>query len=154
MSEENATLNLTAEPDEIEALFVQTAGNMTYEDGYLTLYDLAPTTLLFSDWPDRVTGHLPSEEFLDSWGEGDDRFASNPPNAVLSVFGEDEVHDVVVVLRGPALGGDEMRYSGSILEGEMPASGGANALYRRHRPAHHAGLRHRGRRRTARAMGY
>ena len=42
MSEEDATLNLAAEPHETEALFVQTAGNMTYEDGYLTLRGLAP----------------------------------------------------------------------------------------------------------------
>lgn len=78
---------------------MQTAGNVTYENGCLTLYGLTPTTLMFSDRPDRVTGHLPSEEFLASWGEGDDIFASNPPNATLSIFTEDEVHDVVVVLQ-------------------------------------------------------
>ncbi len=33
---------------------------MPYENGYLTLYGLTPTTLMLSDRPDRVTGHLPS----------------------------------------------------------------------------------------------
>jgi hypothetical protein len=167
MSEENAPVNLHADPHEIEALFVQTAGNMTYEDGYLTLYGLAPTTLMFSDRPDRVTGHLPTEEFVDSWGEGDDSFADNPPNAVLSIFTEDEVHDVVVVLQEPAVEGDEMRYAIDILDGEMPASGGANALFidvigRPMTPVSVAGARRRGRRRgrrrarrrTAAAMAY
>ncbi len=64
-----------------------------------------PRTLVFSNRPDRVTGHLPSEVFLASWEEGHDSFASNPPNAVLSIFTEDEVHDVVVVLQDPVLEG-------------------------------------------------
>lgn len=152
MSEENTIVNLHAEPHEIEALFVQTAGNMTYENGYLTLYGLTPTTLMFSDRPDRVTGHLPSEEFLASWGEGDDSFASNPPNAALSIFTEDEVHDVVVVLQEPELEGDELRYRVDILDGEMPASGGPNALFidvvgRPMTPVSVAGAHRRGRRR-------
>ena len=86
---------------EIEALFVQTAGGMAYHDGKLTLHDLAPTTLFFSDRPDRVTGHISSEEFVDSWDKGPDSFASNPPNAVLSVFHPDGVSDVVVEITEP-----------------------------------------------------
>jgi hypothetical protein len=45
-----------AEADEIEALFVQTAHAVACHDGKLTLRGLAPTTLMFSDRPDRVTG--------------------------------------------------------------------------------------------------
>ena len=98
------------EDQEIEALFVQTAGGMTFADGVLTLSGMAPTTLLFSDRPDRVTGHLTAQDFFDSWAVGDDSFADNPPNAVLSIFTEAEIVDVVVVLQNPTLDGDQMTY--------------------------------------------
>ncbi|MDH3674858.1 MAG: hypothetical protein OES12_05125 [Anaerolineae bacterium] len=128
---------------------------MAYDNGRLTLTGLAPTTLMFSDRPARVTGHVPSEEFLDSWGEGEDSFADDPPNAVLSIFSDDEVHDVVVVLRDPALAGDQMSYSVDILDGEMPAGGGANSLFidvigRPMSPVSVAGVHRRGRRRARR----
>jgi hypothetical protein len=115
--------------DEIEALFVQTAHNMSYDDGRLSLHTLAPTTLFFSDRPDRVTGHISSEEFVDSWDQGDDSFSSNPPNAVLSIFHPDMVSDVVVELMDPVLEGHQLSYSVVILDGEMPAEGGPTALF-------------------------
>lgn len=146
---------------EIEALFVQSARDMTYGGDVLTMRGVAPTTLVFSDRPYRMTGHLPSEEFLDSWGEGDNSFAKVPPNAVLSIFSEDEVHDVVVVLSDPTLDGDQWSYNVDILDGEMPASGGASALFidtigRPLTPVSVAGVhrrtRRRGRRRARRRM--
>jgi hypothetical protein len=118
---------------------------------------------MFSDRPDRVTGHVPSEEFLDSWGDGEDSFADDPPNAVLSIFQEDEVHDIVVVLSEPELDGDRMSYSVAILDGEMPTSGGPSSLFidvigRPMTPVSVAGVhrrgRRRGRRRTRRRMVY
>lgn len=115
--------------DEIEALFVQTAGSMAYHNGKLTLHKLAPTTLFFSDRPDRVTGHLSSEEFVSSWNKGKDSFAETPPNAVLSIFHTDGVSDVVVELLEPELSDDQLTYTVIILDGEMPASGGPNSLF-------------------------
>ena len=108
---------------------MQNAAGMSFQDRQLRLNGIGPTTLMFSDSPDRVTGHVPTEEFLDSWGDGDDSFADDPPNAVLSVFTEEEVHGVVVVLSEPALNGDQWSYSVEILDGEMPASGGPRSLF-------------------------
>ena len=155
MSDEDKAMEQTAQADEIEALFVQSAGGMAYHDGRLTLNGVAPTTLMFSDRPQRVTGHVPTEEFLDSWGDGDDSFADDPPNAVLSTFSEDEVNDVVVVLQDPALDGDRFSYQVEILDGEMPASGGASSLFidvvgRPMTPMSVAGVHRRGRRRGRR----
>lgn len=115
--------------DEIEALYVQTAHAMSYEDDMLTLHTLAPTTLFFSDRPDRVTGHISSHEFVESWDQGEDSFASNPPNAVLSIFHPDMVSDVVVELTEPVLEGHNLTYKVVILDGEMPAEGGPNSLF-------------------------
>ncbi|MBE2221578.1 MAG: hypothetical protein IAF02_08570 [Anaerolineae bacterium] len=141
--------------DEFEALFAQSAAAMVYADGCLTLSGIAPTTLFFSDRPDRITGHIPTEEFLDSWGEGDDSFASDPPNAVLSIFSDEEVCDIVVVLNDPVLDGDQLSYQVEILDGEMPAAGGASSLFidmigRPLTPVSVCGVRRRGRRRQRR----
>jgi hypothetical protein len=65
MSEDNKARDQKASSDEFEALYAQTAAGMAYEDGQLTLNGIAPTTLYFSDRPQRITGHVPTEEFLD-----------------------------------------------------------------------------------------
>ena len=145
------------EDQEIEALFVQTAHGMSFADGVLTLSGMAPTTLLFSDRPDRVTGHLTAQDFFDSWTVGDDSFAENPPNAVLSIFTETEIIDVVVVLQDPTLDGNQMTYTIDILDGDIPASGGANSLFidrigRPLSPMSVAGVHRRRRRRGRRRM--
>jgi len=143
------------EADEIEALFVQTAHSMAYDDGSLTLSGLAPTTLMFSDRPDRVTAHVKSREFVDSWTEGSDSFQSNPPNAVLSIFRTDEVRDVVLVLMDPKLKDHELTYQVEILDGEMPDNGGECSLFidvigRPMSPMSLAGMNRRDRRRGRR----
>jgi hypothetical protein len=114
---------------EIEALFVQNSQGMSYHNGKLTLKGLALTTLFFSDRPDRVTGHITSQEFVRSWDKGDDSFASNPPNAALSIFHADGVTDVVVELTQPHLAGDDLTYTVEILDGDMPAQGGPSSLF-------------------------
>lgn len=161
MSEEDtaddAAMENISRADEIEALYVQTAASVDYKDGRLSLKGIAPTTLLFSDRPDRVTAHVPTDEFLASWGEGRNSFADDPPNAVLSTFAEDHINDVVVVLQAPALDGDQMSYEVEILDGEMPASGGPSSLFidvigRPLSPVSIAGVRRRGRRRGRRRM--
>jgi hypothetical protein len=118
-----------AQPHEIEALFVQTAGGVAYHNGKLTLKKLSPTTLMFSDRPDRVTGHLTAEDFINSWDKGDDSFAKTPPNAVLSIFHKDGISDVVVELTEPVLAEDNLTYTVEILDGDMPASGGPSSLF-------------------------
>ncbi len=155
MTEKQDHMQSIVEADEIEALFVQTAHGMSYDDGKLTLKTLAPTTLFFSDRPDRVTGHISSQEFVDSWDKGPDSFASNPPNAVLSIFHTDQVADVVVELMDPVYMDGELTYTVTILDGEMPAVGGANALFidiigRPMSPVSVAGAHRRDRRRDRR----
>jgi hypothetical protein len=157
MPEDNKSQDQSPQSDEFEALYAQSATGMAYENGQLTLNGISPTTLYFSDRPQRITGHIPTEEFFDSWGEGDDSFADDPPNAVLSIFTEEEIHDVVVVLSDPTLDGNRVSYSVDILDGEMPAVGGASSLFidmigRPLTPVSVAGVRRRGRRRGRRRM--
>jgi len=86
-------------------------------------------TLYFSDRPERITGWLTTREQTEGWGVGPDNFAENPPNAAFSILQGDSVQELVVVLRNPRLAAGDLTYDVRILEGDMPAAGGENALF-------------------------
>ena len=77
-------------PD-IEEMFVQLASGVTSTPDKLTLMGVNPSTLYFSDRPERVVGHLTLEQFVDDWGLGPNSFESDPPNAVLTLPGQTAV---------------------------------------------------------------
>ena len=146
-----------ADPEEVEYMFAQTASGLDIDDGRVTLKGVSATTLFFSDRPERLTGHIPTEEFFASWDVGDDNFAENPPNALLSIFEDDTVNDVVVVLREPVLSGGDMSYAVEVTDGELTPSTGPASLFidmigRPLSPVSVAGVRRRGRRRGGRRM--
>jgi hypothetical protein len=111
-------------------LFVQTAGSSTYKDGVLTMRNVAPMTVFFTDRPRRVTGHLRNGGFLKGWSEGQNSFKNDPPNATLSVFGGGErPTQAVVVLTNPRVDGNAIAYEARVLEGDLPAQGGESTLF-------------------------
>lgn len=119
-----------ADPDDVEYLFAQTSTGISVgPEGTITLTGVSSTTLFFSDRPYRVTGHLPTGEFVSSWGAGDDSFAEDPPNAVLSLFEDEVVNDVVVVLSNPVLSGSDLSYAVEVTEGELAATTGPTSLF-------------------------
>ena len=70
--------------EDIEALFAQTAREMTHDGDKVTFHGFSPATLFFSDRPQRVVGHLTTQQFVEEWGKGENSFAEDPPNAVIS----------------------------------------------------------------------
>lgn len=122
----------TATGESVQYLFVQTASNITVDDNKLTLHGINPVTLFFSDRPERITGHGATNEWVELWSKGKDSFASNPPNAVLSILdgtNVDAIDDVVLVLSEPILSGNELSYTVKVLDGQLPESGGASSLF-------------------------
>ena len=149
-----STEEQSTEEQIVEEMFVQVARGSQSADGVLTLTGISPATLYFSDRPERVVGHMTTGQFLEGWTEGENSFASDPPNAVLSYVdpGSDRPDDCVVVLRDPQADGDSLRYSIDVLEGSVPASSGACTLFidplgRPLSPVSVAGMRRRERRR-------
>jgi hypothetical protein len=143
--------------EDMEALFVQTAASMTSDRGSITLHGLSPSTLYFADRPQRDVGHMTSRQFVANWAEGDNSFARNPPNAVLSFAepGDRLPEDAVVVIRDPQLDGDALTYSVKLLDGSVPAATGPCALFidpfgRPLSPVSAAGMHRRARRRRMR----
>ncbi len=143
--------------DEFEALFVQSAQGVTTADGALTLHGLAPSTLMFSDRPERIVGHLTSGQFVEGWGHGENSFLDDPPNAVLSFLDDDDEspEDVVVTLTNPLLDGEDLTYTVDVLDGQLPSTTGPCSLFidpigRPLSPVSVMGVRRRGRRRARR----
>jgi len=71
-------------------LFVQKSASVSSDGNSLTLIDVDPQTLNFSDCPDDLAGFLSFEELVDFVSVGPDSFSDDPPNATLVVFGGDQ----------------------------------------------------------------
>lgn len=144
-------------PALLEEMFVHTARSVTSDRETLTLHGLAPSTLWFSDRPERVVGHMTTAQFVEMWSHGPNSFLEDPPNAVLSWLpdGDEAPEDAVVVLRDPVAGEDSITYSIEVLDGTVPTEGGAVSLFidpfgRPLSPVSVAGMRRRERRREFR----
>jgi len=141
--------------DKVEYLFVHSAHAAFLRDGTLTLSGINPATLYFSDRPERIVGHVPTDVFVDQWDKGKDNFAADPPNAALSILSGGEPQEIVVVLKAPRLKSGNLVYDVDVLEGNKTASGGASSLFidvigRPMTPMSFAGRHRRIRRRTYR----
>ena len=103
--------DIQKELEDIEAMFVQVAKSYTADGAQVTFHGLAPATLFFSDRPQRVVGHLTAQQFVDEWGKGENSFAVDPPNAVISFLeaGDEAPEDAIVVLKDPRLDGTRSR---------------------------------------------
>ena len=113
-----------------EFLFVQTAKNFAFKDGVLTLQEVSPVTVFFSDRPKRIVGHVRNDLFFKKWTEGNNSFKNDPPNAVLSVFNEKAPPTgAVVVLSNPRLDGENLAYDVRTLKGALPATGLGSTLF-------------------------
>ena len=149
---------VTAEQlEQIEAMFVQCAHGMTTSNGTLTFHGLAHSTLFFADRPQRVVGHMHTRKFVDEWGEGENSFAEDPPNAVVSFLedGDTVPEEVTIVIDNPKLDGDTLTYKVEVLDGTLPAKAGPCSLFidpfgRPLSPVSVAGIHRRDRRRDRR----
>lgn len=142
-----------------QSMFVQTAHAASSDGSTLTLEGVTPSTLYFSDRPQRVVGHMTTADFVDLWAEGENSFAEDPPNAVLAFLdpGDDVPEDAVVVIRDPRLDGEQLSYSIETLEGNAPTQTGPVTLFidpfgRPLSPVSVAGVRRREMRRERRRI--
>lgn len=153
MAEKQMIEELAAE----ESMFVQTAQGITSDGTTLTMSGVTPSTLYFSDRPQRVVGHMTTADFVELWAEGENSFQEDPPNAVLAFLepGDDAPEDAVVVIREPRLEDGSLSYSIEALEGTVPAQAGPVTLFidpfgRPLSPVSVCGVRRRERRRARR----
>lgn len=125
----------TASDQQVQLMFVQTAEDFKAnpKDKTLRLVNVNPQTLYFSDRPQRVAGNLTMPAYFDEWTAkaGPDNFKNDPPNATLSVYeGSNKENTLAVIeISNPVMEGKDLIYKYKIIEGELPKSGGATALF-------------------------
>ncbi len=86
-----------------------------------------PSVIHISDRPARIAGHRSVEDFVAAWDQGEDSFAADPPNAVLSVLdpagsstGSTVQLDSVIELTSAEFDGEALRFGFTVLEGNPP----------------------------------
>ena len=125
----------TAAAETPQLMFVQSAEDLKVDAAKSTfrLVKVNQQTMYFSDRPQRIVGHIKMADYLKEWTAkaGKDNFGADPPNATLSVYepGKAENTIVVVKLTNPVVDGADLIYSYKVLNGTMPANGGATALF-------------------------
>ena len=109
-------------------LFVISGTSGSLDGDKLTLNSV-PNVVYFTDRPHRVAGHLSLEKFVESWNKGVNSFKADPPNAVLSIFGENESKNTVVELMNPEVKAGSISFNVKVLQGEVPKSVGPTSLF-------------------------
>jgi len=129
-----ATTSATASPAP-QLMFVQSAEDLKTDQAASTfrLVKVNQQTLYFSDRPVRIAGHIKMADYLKEWTAkaGKDNFAADPPNATLSVYEPGQAENTLVVIKitNPKVDGADLVYTYKIIDGKMPAAGGATSLF-------------------------
>ena len=135
-----ATALAAARPARAEAskpmlMFVQLSEGVKVDDAARTirLINATPHTLYFADRPERIAGHIRMAAYLEEWTSkaGKDNFASDPPNAALSVYEAGQTNNTlaIVEITDPRVDGRDLVYGYKLISGIPPASGGETALF-------------------------
>lgn len=109
-------------------LFVQNSASGSFDGERLSLHSVAPT-IFFSDRPYRLFGHVNMGAFVEAWGRGPNSFAEDPPNAILSLLGEEHVDSFMVALSDPRADEGGVSYKIDVEEGTIPATFGGSSLF-------------------------
>ena len=117
----------------VQLMFVQSAEGLKADDKTLRLVNVSPQTIWFTDRPVRKAGHVTMANYMKEWtaAAGKDNFSKDPPNATLSVYeaGQGENTLTVVEIFDPKVQGKDLVYRYKLIEGKVPASGGATSLF-------------------------
>jgi len=125
------TVAAAAEEKMADFLFVQSAKSMSFDPATnkLTLENVSPVTVFFTDRPERIAGNMKTTAFIPFWSEGKDSFKSDPPNADISIIDGKTLKQTVVELQDPVLDGDTLTYTVKLIQGDMPAAGTEVAVF-------------------------
>jgi hypothetical protein len=120
-----------AGPGLVPSLIVMNSRGASLQGGKLTLTGVAPNSIVFADRPVRAAGHALTTQLIEEWAQGGGTFASDPPNATVSVFSKDGagVRDAVVVLKAPKVEGDRLTFDVDVLEGDLAGGDGPASVF-------------------------
>ena len=111
-------------------LFIQTASQMQFDGKTLTLTNVSPSVVMFTNRPARVAEAIPTAKFLTNWDQGGaNSFQSSPPNAGLTSLVDGKLQTATVALTQPHLDGTTLTYEARVVEGNPPQAGGTSSLF-------------------------
>ncbi len=120
----------TGNQEKASLLFVQESQGVTVDGEMMTMTGVKPVVLFFTDRPEHLAGYLTIDEFLSAVSEGPDSFANDPPNATLASLEGDEFVDVILELtQRPRYEDENLVFRVTVIEGELPVTGGPSALF-------------------------
>jgi hypothetical protein len=111
-------------------LFIQTAQKVTFDGKTLTLKNVSPSVVMFTDRPKRAAEAMPTATFIKDWGiKGKNSFGANPPNAGLTSIVDGKLQTATVELKEPHLDGTTLTFQARAIEGTPPTSGGTSSIF-------------------------
>jgi hypothetical protein len=110
-------------------LFIQTAESAQFDGKTLTLKNVSPSVVMFTDRPARAAEAIPTATFLTSWNDGKGSFKSDPPNAGLTMLVDGKLQTATVELKQPRLEGTTLTYQVRVLKGTLPPTAGTSSLF-------------------------
>ena len=111
-------------------LVIQTAPEVQFDGTTLTLKNINPSVVMFTDRPARMAEAIPTATFLTSWNKGGaNSFQSKPPNAALTSIVDGKLQTATVELSEPRLDGTTLTFKARVIEGTVPAAGKATSLF-------------------------
>ena len=113
----------------VPVMFVQNAAASHYKDGMLTLKNIQPDLLWFSDRPYRMAGTTTLAEYMKDWDDAVDGFKADPPNATLSYLSGKTMASVAMELTEPTIDGNDISYRVKLLEGTPANETGPVSLF-------------------------
>ena len=109
-------------------MLVLSATSGSIEGDILTLNGV-PNVLYFTDRPQRITGHMSLNDFVEIWSIGEDNFNSDPPNAALSMLTKDGAKNIVVKLISSQKEDDSIIFKIELLKGDFSGSFETATIY-------------------------
>ncbi|MEM1130569.1 MAG: hypothetical protein AAGH83_08600 [Pseudomonadota bacterium] len=107
----------TAKQDsERSFLFAQSGEGLTVTEETIALVKPFGKTTWVTNRPERDVGQISNERFASAWDEGENSFAADPPNAVITVAGR---LSAIVVLTDISVGSDEISYDYELMSGDL-----------------------------------
>jgi len=111
-------------------LFIQTAPEVQFDGTTLTLKNINPSMVMFTDRPARMAEAIPTATFLAGWDKGGAKsFKSDPPNAALTSIVGGKLQTATVELSEPRLDGTTLTFKARVIEGMVPTAGRATSLF-------------------------
>ena len=111
-------------------LVIQTAQEVQFDGKTLTLKNINPSVVMFTDRPARMAEAIPTATFLTSWNKGGaNSFQSKPPNAALTSIVDGKLQTATVELSEPRLDGTTLTFKVRVIEGSVPPAGKTTSLF-------------------------